>query len=499
MQHARAGNAQHFIRRHIWLPALAVLFVFYVWDIGANPPGFFLDESSISYNAYLIAQTGADEHSVRFPLYFRAFGEYKNPTYVYLLALVYKIFPPNILLARLLSTALGFAAALLIGRLAYRVSKHRGIGVTVGLAAMFVPWLFEVSRLVFEVALFPLALALFLLWLYRAQLKERWSLADAGRLALALALITYTYSIGRLLAPLLAFGFVLFVTRRNLSGVARAWALYALTLLPLFLFTLRHPGALTARFHDLSYIKPESAITETIFNFISHYINNWSLRSLLLVGDENARHHVSGAGGSLFVAVFVLSLLGIAVVLRSRRHEAWWRFNFYGLLVSIVPTALTIDNFHALRSIAFPVFLLLFNIPALLWLTEGGARAALRRTILYALLTCALLQGVWFMWRFHRDGAKRRDDFEAGYVEIFDAALATGKRPIYLVDKIPYPPGYIHGYWYGVLHGIDRSQFIGLPNGASAPAGSLVIGSQEPCPNCTVVGRTFLYNAFISR
>ncbi|MBA2503099.1 MAG: hypothetical protein H0V27_09490 [Pyrinomonadaceae bacterium] len=498
MQHTRAGNAQHFVRRHFWLPALAVLFVFYVWGIGANPPGFFLDESSIAYNAYLIAQTGADEHGVRFPLYFRAFGEYKNPAYVYLLVLVYKIFPPGILLARLLSAALGFAAALLIGRLAYRVSKHRGIGVLVGLAAMFVPWLFEISRLVFEVALFPLALALFLLWLYRAQLKERWSLADAVRLALALALITYTYSIGRLLAPLLAFGFVLFVTRRNLSGVVRAWALYALTLLPLFLFTRRHPGALTARFHDLSYIKPESAITETIYNFINQYINNWSLRSLLLVGDLNARHHVSGAGGSLLVAVFVLSVIGIAIALCSHRHEAWWRFNFYGLLASIVPTALTIDNFHTLRSIAFPVFLLLFNIPAFLWLTGSGARVSLRRTILFLLLTCALLQGAWFMWRFHAGGTKRTTDFEAGYAEIFTAALATGHRPVYLIDRSPLL-GYIHGYWYGVLHGVDRSQFIRLPDGVRAPAGSLVIGSQEPCPDCTVIGRTFLYNAFISQ
>ncbi|HEX8897128.1 MAG TPA: hypothetical protein VF751_00395, partial [Chthoniobacterales bacterium] len=43
-----------------------------------NPPGFYIDESSVAYNAHTIATTGRDENGVAWPLYFRAFGDYKN-------------------------------------------------------------------------------------------------------------------------------------------------------------------------------------------------------------------------------------------------------------------------------------------------------------------------------------------------------------------------------------------------------------------------------------
>ena len=55
------------------LPA-SLMVVVYFYDVPKNPVGFFVDEASIAYNAHTIAQTGADEHGYRFPLYFRAFG-----------------------------------------------------------------------------------------------------------------------------------------------------------------------------------------------------------------------------------------------------------------------------------------------------------------------------------------------------------------------------------------------------------------------------------------
>src|SRR5918912_1169094 len=123
-----------------------------------NPPGFYLDESSIAYNALTIAQRGHDEWGVRWPFYFRAFGEYKNPVYIYLLAGVFRVTHPSNLVARRFSAILGYAAAVAIGLLAFSITRRRWIGWTVFLLALTTPQLFEVSRLVFEVALFPLAI-----------------------------------------------------------------------------------------------------------------------------------------------------------------------------------------------------------------------------------------------------------------------------------------------------------------------------------------------------
>lgn len=482
-------------RNLLLVACITLAFAFYMSNLGRNPPGFYLDESSIAYNAYLIAQSGADEHGVRFPLYFRAFGEYKNPAYIYLLAVVFKIFGASILLARLTSAVLGFVAALLLARLAWQVSERFLVAIFVGAAAMFGPWLFEIGRLVFEVALFPFALALFLLWLYRAHSKNDWSMLSNLRLVLALGLITYTYSIGRLFAPLLAFGLILFITRRTVTPILRTWAFYGLTLLPLLVFNFRYPGALTARFHDLSYIKPQSALAETVFNFITHYVNNWSLRSMLLVGDLNARHHVPGTG-SILLAVFILFVIGLIVVLRYFRRDAWWRYVVYGLLVSVVPASLTLDQFHTLRLTAFPVFMLLLNVPALMQLMKGGSRS-FGRKILIALCALAFLQIAFFQWNFHRLGSQRYIEFEAQYVEIFDAAVAAGQRPIYLYDKWPLF-GYIHAYWYATLRGMNTTEFVHLPPDGTVkpPPGALVISTLEPCAGCRIIRRRQDYTAY---
>src|SRR5437660_3583859 len=108
-----------------------------------NPAGFFVDESSIAYNAYTISQSGRDEFGNSWPLYFRAFGDYKNPVYIYLLAGLFKLTGPNILTARLLSAFAGVIAALLLGLLAARVSGSREAGIVVAGSALLTPWLFE--------------------------------------------------------------------------------------------------------------------------------------------------------------------------------------------------------------------------------------------------------------------------------------------------------------------------------------------------------------------
>src|SRR5690348_2317733 len=94
-------------RANYLLSFLLLLFALsYFYQVPQNPPGFYIDESSIAYNAYTIASTGRDEYGESWPLYFRAFGEYKNPVYIYLLAFLFSLFGPSILVARLLSAGL---------------------------------------------------------------------------------------------------------------------------------------------------------------------------------------------------------------------------------------------------------------------------------------------------------------------------------------------------------------------------------------------------------
>jgi hypothetical protein len=188
---------------------LLLLALSYFYQAPQNPPGFYIDEASIAYNANTIASSGRDEYGKRWPLYFRAFGEYKNPVYIYLLALLFRLFGPSILVARLLSASLTVIAVGLLWLLAYRISRQTTVATLISISAFLTPWLFENSRLVFEVASYPALLVLYLIAVHHAATKERWRLREAFAIASTLTLLAYSYSIGRLFAPLLAFGLVL--------------------------------------------------------------------------------------------------------------------------------------------------------------------------------------------------------------------------------------------------------------------------------------------------
>ena len=175
-------------RAEIFLLAISLLVaVAYFARVGKNPAGFFIDEASIAYNAHTIARQAVDEHGQHFPLYFRAFGEYKSPVYIYVLAMLFRITGPSVFVARLLSTILGLSAAMFLGLLAARITSRRA-GLIVFIAAGSTPWLFEVSRLVFEVTLLPALLALFLLVLYDASKRDEWPWHIAVSLGLLLGL-----------------------------------------------------------------------------------------------------------------------------------------------------------------------------------------------------------------------------------------------------------------------------------------------------------------------
>jgi hypothetical protein len=62
------------VSRQIYWPAvalaLAITCFMHFWRIGFLPSGFYADECSIAYNAYCVAETGADEYGTRCPVFF---------------------------------------------------------------------------------------------------------------------------------------------------------------------------------------------------------------------------------------------------------------------------------------------------------------------------------------------------------------------------------------------------------------------------------------------
>jgi hypothetical protein len=523
----RPGMAKKGLRILLCVAAVILLFSLYTWGISRNPPGFYIDESMTAYNAYHVSRTGAGEFGPRFPILFQAYAvsnaNYINPLTIYLMAIVFRFAHPSITLARCFAAFWMFAACLLLGVLAKRISGKRAIGIIVAGSALLTPWLFEVGRLVWDAHFSAFTVVLFLLAAYRIQSRERWKWPDILMVAGSLAVITYGYYSGRVLAPLYALGLLLFATTKHrLLGTAKAWVAYALTLVPLILFNRFHSGVLTGRLWNVSYIRPDlpwKEIPSRFVEFVRCYLQDQSLTSLLMTGDSQGRHHVQGSGGAILFATFVLAMIGLGLLITRHWHEPWWRFVLYGLAASIVPGAITDWPFHELRLAGYAVFLLVLTVLAVEWLlaptgskqtasmTSGeshrsdshratlathGLQRPIRLGILGILLAATIAQAVDFQIIFWREGPKRLYDFDVPYKPLYDRAVAQPRRPIYLENGM-WGPAYMDAYWYATIEGRPISEFICLPDGTKPPSGAIVLSSNSQCQNCQAIQKSGCY------
>lgn len=105
---------------NLLLLILIVLFSFIlrVYKIDVAPSSLTWDETAVGYNAFTIANFGKDEYGNFLPLYFRSFGEDKQPVHIYITAIFVKIFGLSEFSTRLPAAIFGTLNVLLIFYLA---------------------------------------------------------------------------------------------------------------------------------------------------------------------------------------------------------------------------------------------------------------------------------------------------------------------------------------------------------------------------------------------
>jgi hypothetical protein len=462
------------------MAVLVAVCAFQLWISPGNPPGFFRDEAAIAYNAYTIAHEGRDEYGARLPLYFESFRDYKSPTFVYGLAGVFLVTGPSKAVARGFAALCMLAAILLVGWLGYVRTGSAAVGVAALAVAGFCPWLFELGRVAFEVALEPLFVCLVLVGVERASRLQRWTPFTALPVALALGAITYVYAGGRLLAPLLAAALIVVGVRERWRWLAIVWASFLVTQIPLLLYSRAHPGALSRRFDATSFITPGMSPFEIAGRAIWNYLQDWRLWHYVVAGDSKPYAHTPGASALLLASV-VLGVAGLLIVLRHHRTDPFWRFVVAALLVSPIPAALTIDRFHAVRLAPFAVMLTVLAIPAL-------AEVVRSRRLAAAVIVAGAVQFALFVHDWTTDGPRRTGRFEAGIPGLLQQAWANGGT-VYIDYDDREPQALAR--WYALVKGIDQSRVVRLPDGGVPPTGAISFGREQPCDYvCRRVGRS---------
>lgn len=339
---------------------------FHLWRLATVPNGLYIDETSIGYNAVSIARSGQDEYGYRWPIYFRAFGEYKNPLFIYVAALFFWFTEPSVYMLRFVSVF--FYELFLVGILLITHSlfpKHKSVFIYTILAAGFLPWFFPASRIAFEAIsqLTALVYAFFFVFVSLSGRPRRRQWIFPVLAGFCFGLSIYTYSTSRLLAFIYFLTWLICYARRSTWRLSFASAgAFGIALIPYVYFALTYPHALTARFASITYIfSHQFSLLHKAALFLGHYVQYFGLPFLVIHGDYNLRHG-TGFGGVMYVTVFCLALFALYAVWKGRVPRS--RFLFFVLLTLVaapIPAALTNDSYHALRTLPMGLSALLLS------------------------------------------------------------------------------------------------------------------------------------------
>lgn len=387
-----------------WLPLLVnlayvAIIIAHLWQLSTIPRGFYVDELSTGYNAITIAQEGKDEFGHYFPLYFRSFGDYKQPIYIYTAAIVFKLLGISEFNLRLVSFFYFMLFLISIHLITAKLfSRNQLILLYTLITAGFLPWFFTLSRIAFDVitqlAITTLAIFFLLKTFHDSpQQQKTYSPILAGSL---LGLSIYSYTTSRFLSFLLFLITLAVYARRSTFKRCLIFTIYfSLFAAPFLIYNFQHHGQLSAYVRQMMYIDDPTPWLNRLKTFVRYYFSYFSPSYLLRAGDfSNLRHH-SGFGGQLFITTFVLALLGAASVIS--KHTPYKKFIIFLIICSItapVAAAITIPYLspHALRSTLLGLFLLLLSIFGFQSLNHVLANPAHRLAMLIIIFITLIFQ-----------------------------------------------------------------------------------------------------------
>lgn len=137
---------------------LAIFLRFYKLD--KVSPSLNWDEIAAGYNAFTIANWGADEYGNKFPIVFKSFGDDKHPVHIYLTSIVVKIFGLSDFSTRASSALIGVLAVLAIYFLVKELFKDEKVALFAALFMAVSPYHIHYSRGLWE-ANFALSFLIF--------------------------------------------------------------------------------------------------------------------------------------------------------------------------------------------------------------------------------------------------------------------------------------------------------------------------------------------------
>lgn len=380
------------MRNNIYTIVLGFIFLIAFFlrfnQLGGIPYGFYQDESAIGYNAYSILKTGEDEYGQFLPLYFKSFGDYKLPVYIYATIPSISIFGLNEFAVRFPSALFGFLTVVVFYVFIHELTENKLLSVTSSFLLAINPWHLHYSRATFEVSI---ALFLFVLggWmLYRTLQHKQSGMFLAGTFCFIISF--YSYNLTRLLAPALYVLF-LFFFRKEVKHIKKKELLFT-CIVSFFVFipfikTFFENGGVGSASGTLIWSSAEvqskllefrSYLVSSPAIFSKFFFNQWSLTlwqyiqniasyvsiPFFFISGSSHGNHGIGHVGQLYLFEFPLVVIGIWKTISKR--ERWGVFFILWAIVVVSVSSLTREAPHATRSFFLIVPLEFFSALGLL-------------------------------------------------------------------------------------------------------------------------------------
>ena len=306
-----------FLKKHFnqFLLFLILFLAFFLrfYKLGQTPFGFFCDEASIGYNSYSLIKHGSDEWGANWPMFFKAFGEYKGPVMIYSsLPFVY-LLGLNEFSVRLVSVLYGTAAILAV----YLLSKQIFNSKIALLSSFFLaisPWHIHFSRVSLEGLtpfVFFTTLATYF-WLIFIK-KHKFGYLSVFLFSLAF----YSYFPARIFIPLYFLSLFLSAypsLKKDLSKLIKLFVFSLILITPMIFHLISGDGL--SRWQQ---VKGNS----NLLNLTKKYFEYFSPNFLFFQGDIGltgqfiTRHSVKGMG-ELYLIQLPLIILGLIFFIKTK-------------------------------------------------------------------------------------------------------------------------------------------------------------------------------------
>lgn len=447
------------ISRKIFIALFAIIFCLGIflrfYQLGNIPNSLDWDEASFGYNAYSLLQTGKDEYGETYPLTFKAFGDYKQPVYMYMDVISIALFGPNAFAVRFPSALFGSLSLIFVFLFTRELFKKLKYANEFALLSMFFfaisPWSIQFSRGAFEanVSLF-LVISGAWLFLRGLALKKQWYFVVS---VIILSLSTYTYISQKVVVPfifaaLVVYGFSYLKKKKvfisvlilgfivlnslwlfNTNSVARGQGVFFANQQTQLLeepirqmqIDQNNNDQLGQLLHNRRVVYAQTLIS----NYLSHFNPLW----LYMHGDEVKRHHAPGFG-LMYLATLPLLLLGIYYLLSKHFSVAWPLFVWF--LVAPLASALTFEAPHSLRSLVFLPTWHIFEAAGVLFLIQMIKRRWLINGVLALFAFLLLINFVYYFHQyFTHTNTDHQKDWQYGYKEAIEAIPAGENQVIF--------------------------------------------------------------------